>query len=189
MCSVAVQVESTIDLSLSLSLCVCVCVCGSLRQARLQMNWGTALRRECRVLKKKKKRVLGKIKRTFLEVAELRWGSCGLATWTRSPCVHVLTYERMSQQLIRIHSNEHGTSILSDTDGTSLGKTLPTTTNHKFAGTANTRCTRPSIRGAPDHPYAASYWTRTETLEHLQEFIKFYLANLVICQLPKLYAK
>jgi len=37
------------------------------------MNWGTALRRERRVLKrKKKKRVLGKIKRTFLAVAELR---------------------------------------------------------------------------------------------------------------------
>ena len=26
-------------------------------------------------------------------------------------------------------------------------------------------------------------------LEHLQEFAKFYLANLVICQLPKIYAK
>jgi len=26
-------------------------------------------------------------------------------------------------------------------------------------------------------------------IEHLQEFAKFYLANLVICQLPKLYAK
>ena len=26
-------------------------------------------------------------------------------------------------------------------------------------------------------------------LEHLQEFVKFYLANFMICQLPKLYAK
>jgi hypothetical protein len=31
--------------------------------------------------------------------------------------------------------------------------------------------------------------TGSAMLEHLQEFAKFYLANLVICQLPKLYAK